>query len=143
MNYFSGEDLIFYKDTNTGKIMSGGYSINSILLKEGLSPMTTLNTANDENTDILIGGNNKVSNIFENLAIPAGLFYYEQKGGNDDKEPIYYQNTTCISEDIHDKLFKLIEINNTKKKSKTYKNRETNNKDKKKETSNKFTRKMK
>lgn len=143
MNYFSGEDLIFYKDNNTGKIMSGGYSIDSILLKEGLSPMITLNTDYEQDSlkDSLKGGN-KVSNIFENLAIPAGLFYHEQKGGKDAQEPIYFNNTNCIAEDIHDKLFKLIEINNATKKSKTYKNRESNNKNKNKNKSNKVSRKI-
>jgi hypothetical protein len=135
MNYFSGEDLIFYKDVNSGKIMSGGYSIDSILLKDGISPMTTLN----QDIDIIKGGSNqKVSNIFENLAVPAGLFYYEQKGGKDDNQPIYYQNTSCISEDLHDKLFKLVELNSLNKKTKTYKSK-NNHKDK----ISKYTRKNK
>jgi hypothetical protein len=136
MNHFSGEDLIFYKDVNSGNIMSGGYSINSILLKEGISPMSTLN----HTTEGMKGGNNeKVSNIFENLAVPAGLFYYDQKGGKDTNNPIYYQNTTCMSEDLHDKLFKLVEINNLNKKTKTYKI----NKLKNKEKNSKFSRKLK
>ena len=135
MNYFSGEDLIFYKDVNSGKIMSGGYSIDSILLKDGISPMTTLN----QDIDFIKGGSNqKVSNIFENLAVPAGLFYYEQKGGKDDNQPIYYQNTSCLSEDLHDKLFKLVELNNINKKTKTYKSK-NNHKDK----ISKYTRKNK
>jgi hypothetical protein len=138
MNYFSGEDLIFYKDVNSGKIMSGGYSIDSILLKDGISPMTTLNT---DNNVIKGGSNQKVSNIFENLAVPAGLFYYDQKGGKDDNQPMYYQNTTCISEDLHDKLFKLVELNSLNKKTKTYKIRKSKNNDKAK--SNKFSRKNK
>lgn len=136
MNHFSGEDLIFYKDVNSGKIMSGGYTIDSILLKEGLSPMSTLN----HDFDIIKGGSNqKVSNIFENLAVPAGLFYYEQKGGKDDNNPIHYQNASCVSEDLHDKLFKLVEINSLNKKTKTYKIRKSKDKDK----TSKFSRKNK
>ena len=105
MSYFSGEDLIFYKDPNTDTIMSGGYSIQSILLKENFSPMQTLNIPNDQN-----GGNNdnKVSNIFDNLAIPAGLFYSPQKGSGNNNNINEYSNASTLDDDIHDKLFKLI-----------------------------------
>ena len=119
MSFFTGDDLVFYQDNKSGNIMSGGYNINSILLKEGIAPMTTYNTN-------LSGGsklenNNNISSIFDNLAVPAGLFYYDQKAGSNDQN-IEYKNTEPISEDLHDKLFKLVEINN-KKKQKTYKNK--------------------
>jgi len=137
MNYFTGEDLIFYKDSNTGNIMSGGYIVDSILLKEGIHPMKTLNSRKsideyEKQHDLQFGGTNEeingVSSIFQNLAIPAGLFYHNQKGGinkdyinNNDLENNYHHGQP-LSEDIHDKLYKLIEMQSTKK-SKTYKNK--------------------
>lgn len=101
MSYFSGEDLVFYKEND--KVMSGGYSINSIMLKEGISPMTTYNYSGGANTS-----------LFENLAVPAGLFYMNPKKTDD---CLYDTNHTPLSEDIHDKLFALIEITKPKKKS--------------------------
>ena len=141
MNYFTGEDLIFYKDSDTGNIMSGGYIVDSILLKEGIHPMKTLNSRKsiddyEKKHDLQFGGgnalsnveNNGVSSIFQNLAIPAGLFYHNQNGGinkdcinNNDLENNYHHGKP-LSEDIHDKLYKLIEMTPTKK-TKTQKNK--------------------
>jgi hypothetical protein len=127
MSYFTGDDLIFYQDSNTGQIMSGGYTIDSILLKKGVAPMTTLNKIGGKKDDI---DNDKdtenVSSIFENLAVPAGLFYYPEKNTN--IEIIEYKQSSPLNEDIHDRLFKLVEMNNSyKKKHKTYKNKIINN----------------
>jgi hypothetical protein len=130
MNYFSGDDLIFYKDSNTNKIISGGYSIDSILLKEGKSPMMTLNkTGGSGSGSGTESGTESVSNIFENLAVPAGLFYQNGSGlNNNNNIEINYKSTESLPEDIHDKLFKMVEVYNTKKKPKTYKlkNKNTN-----------------
>ena len=106
MSHFSGEDLVFYKEND--KVMSGGYSINSIILKEGLSPITTYNYSG--------GTKNHESNnsLFENLAVPAGLFYMNP---NKTYDCVYDTDHKTLSEDIHDKLFSLIEITKTKKKS--------------------------
>jgi hypothetical protein len=131
MNYFSSDDLVFYQDKQSGRIMSGGYNINSILLQKGVAPMTTLNSnSNIQDDDNMLGGTKSVSNIFDNLAVPAGLYYNEQKqrGGSNN---IQYSNAEPLSEDIHDKLFKLVEVN-TKTKQKTCKNRNTKDKDIKK-----------
>jgi hypothetical protein len=69
------DDFILQRDIN-GKITGGGYNIESMLLKKGRSPMTTLNH------DVVQGGgkNDKnVSSLFTDLAVPAGLFYVNQK----------------------------------------------------------------
>lgn len=125
MNYFTGDDLIFYQDSNTGQIMSGGYTIDSILLKKGIAPMTTLNKVGGKKDDDY-DDNDNVSSIFENLAVPAGLFYYPEKNCN--IEIIEYKQSSPLNEDIHDRLFKLVEMNNSnKKKNKTYKNKIINN----------------
>ena len=171
MSIFSGNDLIFYKNTTTGNIMSGGYSIDSILLREGYSPITTLNTNTNTNTntnpDNQSGGESQnVSNIFENMVVPSGLFYYNNKGGKINEDDIGYENgnksnnesgnesknesknesnnqgninytqSKCISDDLHDKLFKLIEVR-VNKNIKSHKNKNQANKPKK------YTRKIK
>ena len=117
MSFFQPSDLIFYK--KDGQIMSGGYSIDSILLKEGISPMTTLNTKTQE------GGSN-VSSLFENLAVPAGLFFTNQQGSykKPDFDPENIEEHTALSEDIHDKLFAMVEMNSQKQKNVTKKNKE-------------------
>ena len=42
----SSEDLIFYKDGN--KIYSGGFNVNSVLLKKGHSPFISLDNNNKQ-----------------------------------------------------------------------------------------------
>lgn len=129
MNQFSGEDLIFYKEND--KIMSGGYLINSILLNQGLPAMTTLNQN-------YYGGHlEKVSSIFENLAVPAGLFYMNTKTEIIKNQPLDDEiEHVPLSDDLHDQLFALIEMKpikkNTRKKSIL-----------KQKTSNKISRKNK
>jgi hypothetical protein len=152
MNYITGDDLIFYKDSNTGNIMSGGYIVDSILLKEGINPITTLNSRKsidnyESENDLKYGGSNEdqVSSIFKNLAIPAGIYFHNQKSGlnnNNNNNNIDFENnynhSKPLSEDIHEKLYKLVEIQSAKK----YTRKNKNNKDNKdKIKSNKKSRK--
>jgi hypothetical protein len=72
-------DLTLFRSEN-GKVYSGGFSVNSILLKKGISPITTLNGIDNQNNgsiDVIngsvIGGQKRVSDLFQNLAVPAGL----------------------------------------------------------------------
>ena len=67
MTEISAKDMIFYKEGDN--IMSGGFSIDSILLHKGLSPMQTKNNGG------ALSGGDSVSSIFKNLAVPAGLLY--------------------------------------------------------------------
>lgn len=112
-----GEFVLLRKIDDNGKeqFLSGGYKINSTLLQSGMSPLTTFNDGNQN------GG--KVSSPFENLAVPAGLFYINQHipKNTDIKEDIYYKKHQTISDDIMDKLFGLVEANK-KQKRKTRKN---------------------
>ena len=111
----SNEDLTIYKID--GKIMSGGFSVNSILLNQGLSPtITTLNY------DIQKGG--KMSNLFENLAVPS--FLYQKKkstsnGGGEGSKVINVDEP--LDNDIHDKLLKMVEVQSSMKERKTKKNK--------------------
>ena len=104
---FGGDDFVFTKlnDPETGKstFIGGGYKVKSFFLQGGLPIMTTLNTS--EQT----GG--KVSSPFENLAVPAGLFYINQRIPKHD----------AVSDDMIDKLFNLVDANK-KQRRKTKKN---------------------
>lgn len=114
MSSLGAEDLIFYSDKDNN-IHSGGFNVNSIILKNGLSPIVTLNqTGGRENF-------NQVSDLFQNLAVPnwalslptkKSTFFYqeiipdkrkdEKEQEEDDEEEDY------LEEDLHNKLLALI-----------------------------------
>jgi hypothetical protein len=108
----STEDFVMYKDAS-GNYIGGGYRIKSDLLNSELSPMHTLNFKSSENkTDgDTIGGGNNVSSPFENLVVPAGLFFINQKMPKCNHDEKYSKHTT-LSDDMHDKLFALINLKN-------------------------------
>jgi len=127
-NYFGGDDLVFYSDTDK-QIYSGGFSVNSIMMKSGISPFTTLNSTNQQT-----GGN--VGDIFKNMVIPSWLVSQEYKssGGarhieNSDDE----DEDNVVSDDLHDKLIGLVtvsdaEIKSKKKNTRRFKNKVVKNK---------------
>jgi len=111
MSYFSANDLVFNKDPD-GQIKSGGYLINSILMSEGIAPMTTLNDAQSGG----VRDQEKVSDIFNNLAVPAGLFCINKKSQlvDCDMDKSIIDEHVPLSDDIHDRLFAMIEYNKIK-----------------------------
>ena len=71
---FDGNEFVFTQIQNqdgSKSFVGGGFKVNSFFLKDNIPVMATLNE--HEQT----GG--KVSSPFENLAVPAGLFYINQK----------------------------------------------------------------
>ena len=126
MNFISGEDFIFNIDTNNN-IHTGGFSVNSILMKGGFSPIITLN-----NDNIQTGGHKNVSDIFNSLVVPNWALSYNNKIAGDtyddssdfedsDDDSVNEQDggNKIVSEDIHDRLVKLIsELDNTSKQKK-------------------------
>jgi hypothetical protein len=130
------DDLIFYSEGES--IYSGGFKVNSVLLKNGMSPLYTVN--NGQN-----GGGNNVSDLFKDLAIPSGLLYLPTKmnGGNfdhntDDKDSDMGEEDSddYVSEDIHDKLLSLVSVDNNNK------NKNKNSRKKKQKNSNKNTKRI-
>jgi hypothetical protein len=139
----NAEDLIFYSDKENN-IYSGGFNVNSVMLKQGISPMVTLNQSNNSQS----GGSNDVSDLFNHLVVPNWAFTTPfKKGGkkmelnneDDDRE----ENDDFISEDLHSKLLSMVKVEDSKntntkanKKIKTktknfrMKNKNTNNKTK-------------
>ena len=90
----------------------GGYKINSLFMNGGISPMVT------ENKDLYSQSGGNVSNIFNNLAVPAGLLLLQQKAlkhySEDKKDGV-------VSEDLFDKLLNLSSPNKSKKMTKRHK----------------------
>ena len=125
-------------DENGNKIViGGGYKIDSYFLKEGKPIMTTYNTdiqTINENISRQNGGKN-VSSPFENLAVPAGIFYVNQKVPKLSTAETHYNNNdhNMLPEDIYDKLLSLVQ--QAPKKKNTRKNRKNlliNNEEQKK-----------
>lgn len=119
MTTFLQNDLIFYKNPD-GKIMSGGYNVESHMLQKGISPMQTLNVSQYGGKD------EKVSSSFENMAVPAGLYYITQPNHKNKEQMNYQKEHIALPDDIFDKLYKMIEYDD-KKKRKTRKHISKNN----------------
>ena len=127
LDYIGADELVFNNDIDNG-IHSGGFSVNSIMMKAGMSPIMTLN-----NNDSMIGGN-KVSDLFNNLVVPNWALTYNNRiiGGkykeiehNDDSES---DDDEVISDDLHDKLLDLVNQHNIKSKENKKKNTRKNKK---------------
>ena len=127
MSYIGANDLVFNNNKVDG-IFGGGFSVNSIMMKSGISPIMTLNGNNMQNG----GSTGKVSDIFGGLAIPAYAYhnggsknnsYKDHNHGNDDSED------DIIDDDLHDKLLGLVKEHESRltheerKKKKTRKNK--------------------
>ena len=106
---FDGNEFVFTQIQNpdgSKSIVGGGYKVKSFFLKDNIPIMATLNESDQT------GG--KVSSPFENLAVPAGLFYINQKIPKNDYPPV--SDRKMLSDDIMDKLFGLVEIDKKQKR---------------------------
>jgi hypothetical protein len=110
MSYIGANELVFNNDTVNG-IHTGGFSVNSIMMKNGISPIMTINK---EQT----GGSNKVSDIFDNLVVPNWSLSYDNKIGGKYKDVDSDSDDDVIDEDLHDKLLGLVKEHESKIKEK-------------------------
>ena len=127
MSNIDGDDLVFYNGSDN-QIYSGGFNVNSIMMKSGISPFTTLNK-----TDGQSGGN--VADLFKDLVVPTWLVsqdnnfyggYRHNKKSNSDSDS--ESEDDVISDELHDKLIELVtvsdsEIKNKKKHTRRHKNK--------------------
>lgn len=67
------EDMVFNEQDGEIGIQSGGFSVKSILMKAGLSPIMTVNTQSGG------GKGEKVSDLFENLVVPTWALSYDAR----------------------------------------------------------------
>jgi hypothetical protein len=107
------DDLVFNKID--GKIQSAGFSVNSILMQKGEPVVFT------RNSGLQTGGGN-VSDLFKDLAVPAGLAYFTRKqyGGEEiNNNRIINNADETVSNDLHDKLLNMVEFNDKNKFKRT------------------------
>jgi translation elongation factor P/translation initiation factor 5A len=127
-SYIGPDELIY---NNDGGIHSGGFNINSIMMKNGLSPIITLNSNTNSNTDSntvssnirqQFGGSsgneiNKVSDMFNNLVIPNwSLSYNYKNGGSFVERNNKYEDDDVIEDELHDKLLNLVKMHENEMK---------------------------
>jgi len=107
-----GNEFVFTQIQNpdgSKSFVGGGFKVNSFFLQDNVPVMATLNEY--EQT----GG--KVSSPFENLAVPAGLFYINQKIPKNELHPNpTFESKKMLPDDIMDKLFGLVEIDKKQKR---------------------------
>ena len=99
IDYIGANELVFNTDKEAG-IYSGGFSINSIMMKSGLSPILTVNKP------LQSGGASQVSDLFKDLVIPNWALSYSMKGGEYKDESS--DSESEIDDDLHDKLLGLV-----------------------------------
>ena len=106
IDYIGANELVFNSDKEAG-IYSGGFSVNSIMMKAGMSPIMTINTQTGTNSQT--GGTNKVSDLFDSLVVPNWALSYSNKiGGGEYKEQHDEDSDDDIDDDLHDKLLDLV-----------------------------------
>jgi len=124
-SYIGPDELIY---NNDGEIHSGGFSVNSIMLKNGLSPIMTMNDNNvnvDANTGKNQLGGEKVSDLFNNLVIPNWSLAYNYKngvfyqGGSITRRKHYdgVEDDDIMEEDLHEKLLNLVKVDKSEMKN--------------------------
>ena len=142
MSYIGASDLVFNNNKVDG-IFGGGFSVNSIMMKNGISPIMTLNSNNVQNG----GTNGKVSDIFGGLAVPAYAYY--NNGGSTSKSNSYKNREDdsdseddIIDNDLHDKLLGLVKEHESRLTQEERKRKKTRkNKKNKKATTKKYIKK--
>ena len=98
IDYIGANELVFNTDKEAG-VYSGGFGVNSIMMRAGMSPIMTLNTQ--------IGGDsNKVSDLFDSLVVPNWTLSYNKMLGGEYKDND--DSDSEIDDDLHDKLLDLV-----------------------------------
>ena len=126
MSYIGANEFVFNNDKDSG-IHSGGFSVNSIMMKGGISPIMTLNESNAQK-----GGSNNVSDLFNDLVVPNWVLSYptiyggggtDYRGGansksNNNSDDESDEEDDVINDDIHDRLLNLVKQDDDKIKNK-------------------------
>ena len=126
MSYIEAKDLVY---TNKDGIYSGGFNVQSIMMKGGISPIMTINNNDDQKG----GSTGKVSDIFSGLVVPAYAYYHN--GGYKTKSSSYKSHNSdndeseseddVIDDDLHDKLLGLVREHDNKLKQEERKKKRT------------------
>lgn len=121
--YIGAEELVY--NTDGGGVQSGGFSVESIMMRAGMSPIQTINNENPYQS----GGN--VSDLFKNLVIPSWTLSYNNRigGGKSKMDNFSDDDDEAIDDELHDKLLGLVEQHNKKLKKTTRQKDQTPKKD--------------
>lgn len=111
MDYIGPDEMVFGED-----MQSGGFSVNSIMKKAGLSPIVTLN-ANETQK-----GGEKVSDMFQDLVIPNYVLSYRTMedlydGEEDEDDELMFEkreDTEVIDDELYNQLLELVMDYNSK-----------------------------
>uniref|UniRef100_A0A6C0IEB7 Uncharacterized protein n=1 Tax=viral metagenome TaxID=1070528 RepID=A0A6C0IEB7_9ZZZZ len=122
MSYLDANELIFNNDIEKG-IHTGGFSVNSIMMKEGISPIMTIN--NNQK-----GGTQLVSDLFNDMAVPNwALSYHNKMFGGEYKNIISdsddEDDNKIVNDDLHDKLVDLVKQHDLQQQNKQIKKKNT------------------
>lgn len=100
-------DLIFY--SSGGNIFSGGFSVDSMIMKGGKSPMKSISVSDDKSHGI----------FGKNLAVPPMWFLSPKKNIPSKKNNFEDDDQVgnILEEDLHERLLKISQINERKKKT--------------------------
>jgi hypothetical protein len=113
--FFGNNDFVFTRkideETGNAEIIGGGYKVNSFFLQNEMPVLFPAGLSNSTQS----GG--KVSSAFDNLAVPAGIFYINQRIPKQDQNTNnYYKKHETASDDMIDKLFGLVEADKKRKR---------------------------
>lgn len=101
-------DLVFYQQG--GNLFSGGFSVDSVLMKGGISPMKSISIGYDESSGI----------FGKNLVVPPMWFLSQTNHAATCKKNNYEldeNNENLLEEDLHDKLLKISQLIERKKRT--------------------------
>ena len=118
IDYIGADELVFNANKELG-VYSGGFSVDSVMLKAGLSPIMTINNS------IQTGGTDKVSDLFQDLVIPNWALSYNNKivGGSSNTYDNDSDSDSDIDDDLHDKLIGLVKEHESKLQAQGGKNK--------------------
>jgi hypothetical protein len=121
IDYIGADELVFNMDKGAG-IYSGGFNVNSIMMKAGMSPIMTVNSGQ------LGGGSSNVSDLFKDLVVPSWSLSYhnkmtggEYKDDSDSDSNSDSDSDSDIDDDLHDRLVNLARDNEAKLQKKNKK----------------------
>ena len=129
------EDFVFYRNEKN-EVMSGGYKINSILLRNQTPLFDNKETQHDivgnaiKDNKHKGGSNIAINKIFNDLAVPAGLLFLQQNNTLDNvvKDSNLTMNKNIMSDSLYDKLYNLASNTKIKQSNKTRKYKNKNKK---------------
>lgn len=101
------DEMVYNKQDD--KIMAGGYSVNSLLLNQGMPAAYADHVGGKGKKH----GDEKVSDRFKHLAVPAGLYL----GTNTQRKYSHINESTVINDDLYEKLLKLAQPDNNNSKN--------------------------